>query len=390
MKKLISCILVCLSVLLFLSFATAEGSEYVDDLFLQDFSASLNARWKVAGDSLNKSKGISLVNIELDYLKKYYSSSFEDQKLRNYARAYIKALDSQLQGMSTYYGSNDTLYNYYWTTNGYNVRAYIIYCIDSEYGLDIQPMNYSSYSQLLSAGIENLYVNYGWTTKNGRKQFVDGTRQVAKGITTIDKKPYYFDQNGFMLTNGFISYNHKMYYAQADGQLLTGWQVLNGVQYYFTRRGAMAVGPTEIAGAVYYFNESGMLSSGWNKYGEKWYYVQPTGLASIGWQNIGGVWYYFLSSGEMATGWIFDGTVKYYFDGSGAMQTGWIQSGNSWYYLEPSGAMAKGWKELKEGRNKVWYYFQDDGAMATGWLQINGQWEFFANNGSWQYTWTGN
>jgi hypothetical protein len=75
----------------------------------------------------------------------------------------------------------------------------------------------------------------------------------------------------------------------------------------------------EIDKKWYYFNEDGIMSTGWINYNEKWYNLSETGEMNIGWINDNGTCYFTNSSGEMETGTIgIDGEV-YTFSDSGAM-----------------------------------------------------------------------
>ncbi len=60
----------------------------------------------------------------------------------------------------------------------------------------------------------NTYIgNIGWVQKDG--------------------KWYDYDDKGNLITNSWIKYKGKKYYAGKDGAVLTGWQTINKCKYYF-------------------------------------------------------------------------------------------------------------------------------------------------------------
>lgn len=138
----------------------SEGEiELSDEAFLKDFSSGLVARWEVPDQDVNimSDKQVieyysMLVNSELSYVSKYSDYSFVDEKLGNYAYAYINGLNTQLVAVTEYKGKDESQYSQYWS-EGYNIRARYIYLINKEYGLDI-PSTYSSVlSEIVGKGI---------------------------------------------------------------------------------------------------------------------------------------------------------------------------------------------------------------------------------------------
>lgn len=142
-----------------------EGATVLtDESFLTDMSSGLCARWAVPDEdtSIMSDKQLiqyfsKLVNSELVYVSKYSDYEFEDKTLGQYAHAYINALQSQFIGITEYKGKDENLYNQYWMTDGYYVRARYIYLINKTYGLEI-PSEYNiAYKEMVNIGL--LYNN---------------------------------------------------------------------------------------------------------------------------------------------------------------------------------------------------------------------------------------
>jgi len=191
-----------------------------------------------------------------------------------------------------------------------------------------------------------------WISKDGSYYYAGDYGEIAKGLQKIGKATYYFDENGVMQK---------------------GWQQIDGKYYYFKSSGAMVTGLQTISGKKYYFNDQGVMQTGWIKIDDQYYYFASSGAMQTGWQKISGKWYLFSDEGVMLTGWQKSGSSWYYFQASGAMATGWLKISDKWYYFGSSGAMATNWQKI-DGK---WYYFGSSGVMATGWQEISGKWYYF-------------
>lgn len=100
----------------------------------------------------------------------------------------------------------------------------------------------------------------------------------------------------------------------------------------------------KIDGTWYYFDENGyMLSEKWKKRPDgTWYYFDKSGEMATDWNKINGKWYYFSRDGAMVTGW-----VKYYDNwylldaANGDMKSDcFVRYNDGWYLLLPDGRMA--------------------------------------------------
>ncbi len=246
-----------------------------------------------------------------------------------------------------------------------------------------------------------------WKTKKGKKYYYGADGELAKGLTVIKGKTYFFSLNkgvmqtgwktvngkkyyfaesgtskGVMQNSGFLKINGNYYYFNSDGTVQTGWKTIAGRGvYYFaesgTSKGILQTGLRTINGNIYYFAESGaargvMQNSGFLKINGNYYYFNSDGTAQTGWKTIEGRGvYYFAESGAskgiLQTGLQTIDGKTYYFGESGAargvMQTGWKTiNGKKYYFIESGdskGTAQTGW--IKSG--VYYYYFNEAGDM---------------------------
>ena len=111
---------------------------------------------------------------------------------------------------------------------------------------------------------------------------------AAVPVLADEEKPEETVQTGWIKE----SYTYKKatfynwYYADSNGELVKGWDVINGVTYYFSEDdGRMySDGIHEIDGNDYFFYLSGALGTGWI-YDDVWYYADSNGVLQSGWQT---------------------------------------------------------------------------------------------------------
>ena len=269
--------------------------------------------------------------------------------------------------------------------------------------------------------------------ETGWKQDARGFRYVREDGTSlnagwyvIDGKWYYFDADGYRLSNRWIG----SYFLKDDGTMATSEWVENGT-YYVNAAGIYQTGWLKLDGKWYYLNGIGAKQTGWIQVGGTWYYGAPGtgalleqewldntyyfhagGAMAKGWVIIDGNYHYFYSNGAQVTNawigsyylksdgvmatseWVENGT--YYVNGAGIYQTGWLKLDGKWYYLNGIGAKQTGWIQvggtwyygaLGTGAllEQEWldntYYFHAGGAMAKGWVIIDGNYHYFYSNG---------
>lgn len=100
-----------------------------------------------------------------------------------------------------------------------------------------------------------------------------------------------------------------------------------------------ATGWKEIDKKWYYFREDGVMSTGWLNYNEKWYNLSSSGIMETGWKEINEKWYHFNTDGVMNSGWINDNGTWYYTNSSGEMETGTLGIDGKVYIFSNSGVM---------------------------------------------------
>lgn len=334
--------------------------------------------------------------------------------------------------------------------------------------------------------IEDLYTwgDSDWYFANGDGSIVTGWKQIggkwyyfaeyngrmySDGSYEIDGKRYAFNKDGHMLGQGGgwvkdeTEWGENWFFSNSDGSLISGWKQIGGTWYYFDEYGyMMSNGSDVIDGTPYAFGEDGAMlgrNGGWVKItpnrwwydsqnkehkeaGEPpmWYYAEKGGALVTGWKKLDGVWYYFGENGRMATGTVRteDGTYQcdpntgallgsaggwtkvehsyMYYDGTGrkvvepreywiftekggkAVENGWktiggktyafingrmAQSGTAHvddkvYVFDKDGTLSKGgWVEgITSGGKTSWYYANSDGTAKTGWVKSGSKWYY--------------
>lgn len=216
----------------------------------------------------------------------------------------------------------------------------------------------------------------GWQKENNQWRYYEDNQPVSnwKKIAGVW---YYFNQDGFMLSNtifndyllnnsgalaesSWVKIDNQWYYATEDGKVTrNNWKKIAGVWYRFDENGIM------ISNAVYddyLFKASGVLAeNSWVKIGDKWYYGNQEGKINRDkWAKIDGLWYRFDESGVMLSATIYK---DYLLKTSGAMaENAWAKLEDKWYYATDSGkAIRDKWEKI----NGSWYSFHKDGDMLS-------------------------
>ena len=216
----------------------------------------------------------------------------------------------------------------------------------------------------------------GWQKENNQWRYYEDNQPVSnwKKIAGVW---YYFNQDGFMLSNtifndyllnnsgalaesSWVKIDNQWYYATEDGKVTrNNWKKIAGVWYRFDENGIM------ISNAVYddyLFKASGVLAeNSWVKIGDKWYYGNQEGKINRDkWAKIDGLWYRFDESGVMLSATIYK---DYLLKTSGAMaENAWAKLEDKWYYATTSGKIIRDkWEKISGS----WYYFNKDGDMLS-------------------------
>lgn len=226
------------------------------------------------------------------------------------------------------------------------------------------------------------------TTASGKMYTTSEAPGYYVGWHKIDKKQYYFNSNGIMVT-GWQKIKSgdttKTYYFGTNGVMCTGLCTIDNKKYIFSSSGALQYGLITYSGKVYsansttgvlavetwvgdrYFREDGTMAVNQWIYG-KWVGSDGrfTGTTKkIYWIRENGATYYYDANSVMKKGFITVSGKKYYLDSvTGALRYGWFKVGNYTYYSDSKGVVQTGkWVDKK--------YLKSSGAMATGWLTVN-------------------
>lgn len=139
-----------------------------------------------------------------------------------------------------------------------------------------------------------------WWYDNG-----DGTRPVSEWVWIDGNNDglaecYYFDNNGWLLTNTITPDNYSVDLNGAwttDGIVQTRSTVLTPSQDIANP----AIGWQWDGTDWKYFLYGSYLTSQWHKISGKWYYFNENSVMATGFQEIEGDYYYFTSSGALKT-----------------------------------------------------------------------------------------
>jgi len=107
----------------------------------------------------------------------------------------------------------------------------------------------------------NSFYNSSVTTLKSKNNTLIETFCATHGFIFVNLTP-----NGWVKENG----RYRFY---IDHVAQTGFLKVNGKTYYFDDEGYMLTDWQKINGKWYYFNPSGSMKTGWLKQGEKWYYL---------------------------------------------------------------------------------------------------------------------
>lgn len=198
-------------------------------------------------------------------------------------------------------------------------------------------------AMMLSAVPAQTYAaeNRWYKTENGWMYGNKESGEYAAGkVKTINKKTYFFYEDGIMASNEIVPITYKnsegkekqgVAFALPDGSLAKGWVALDGKLDITESEGSIVVNDPKCL----------TLAKDANKEGTQWYHFNSKMAMTLGDET----------QSELIK---LDG--EYRFDEKGRMVRGWWESGN---------------ERRKE-------YFEQDGERATNkWLNIDGDWYYF-------------
>ncbi|MBQ6583225.1 MAG: hypothetical protein IJH77_05295 [Mogibacterium sp.] len=209
----------------------------------------------------------------------------------------------------------------------------------------------------------------GWVSSDGGKRYYyTASDYYTSALKSVDGKLYYFDANGYVTygvfkadgvyryadtssgavrtTQGWITWNSKRYYSNAEGVLYSGRFIsVSGKKYYMTAAASAATGIFQTAEAAYYYADStGLVTTaqGWITVSGKKYYAAAGGqLYANRTISVSGRKYHMAPAAYVITGihkWEGD---YYYSDSAGVLRTaqGWVTSGYLRYYAASGGKL---------------------------------------------------
>lgn len=139
----------------------------------------------------------------------------------------------------------------------------------------------------------------GWNTMaDGRKKYYRQGRYLT-GLVTISQKQYFFDKNGYLLSNAWgtlgskkyrtnkngtiiknklITVDKNVYYMDKNGVMAKGWKTFKAGKSYFGSNGARVTGLKKIGKNRYYFNKKGIMQTGTKEADGTTYYLNEKGI----------------------------------------------------------------------------------------------------------------
>lgn len=196
---------------------------------------------------------------------------------------------------------------------------------------------------------------------NGHKQYKDSSGNFVKNDwAEIKGKKYFFDMNGYLVTNQWVrdeyyvddkgamqtnywydDKNGKMYYLGKDGKYVKDTiMTIDNNEYAFNTSGELVKNaPYASNGAGYYFGNDGKIdkTEGYKNVSGTYCYVKNDGSLLLNdWKEDEGKWYYFNDLGLMLKNSFVDG--GYYVDENGEMvKDREIKIGSDTYVFDSNG-----------------------------------------------------
>lgn len=228
--------------------------------------------------------------------------------------------------------------------------------------------NGQEYSNWYYAESDGNIARGGFKQMEGNWYYFDANGLSYRKRWYIDsgKKRYYFDDDGIMQDSGWFKIiatnastgvvTEYWYYAQQDGAVMTdGIHEIDGQAYYFDANGLMYKDRwiSGKNGKRQYIGKNGVMPR------EEWFSI--SGIRSNGEEYTN--WYYADSNGYiLKDGWHTIDGKEYYMNASGVMYTGWFTiNDDSPYYCDETGARLYGWQKLKIPEN----WSDDNEVVAT-------------------------
>ena len=230
---------------------------------------------------------------------------------------------------------------------------------------------------------DGIFVRNDWYEINGGKYYFDGNGYLLTNQWINDE--YLVDENGKLVTNYWYEENGKTYYLGPDGKYYKDdIYKIDGKEYLFDDKGALVKDTVSVDtkndNKITLIDKRGIMvkDEGLYELSLGKFYVDKDGyVIENGWKNINGNDRYFGELGVMVdNGFALAKDVKkstdseakkwcYIKDESGktvVVTNDWVQKSGKWYYAGDDGILLSNeWKKIDDDE----YYFKDQCDMAV-------------------------
>lgn len=247
------------------------------------------------------------------------------------------------------------------------------------------------------------YVKNEFRWINGKWYYFDAQGHMLTGWQNINGYSYYFEDSGAMSASQYVdgywlnadgtwTYPYRAswrlnsvgwWYGDDSGWYARNqWETINGIDYYFDNNGYM-VSNRYIQG--YWLGADGGLrypyQASWQINPRGWRYGDTAGwYARNQWESIDGVYYYFDDDGYMVANKYVQG---YWLGADGAWRypyrASWRLNSRGWWYGDATGWYARNQWESIDG---TYYFFDRNGYLLAN-QYIGGYW--LGASGAWTY-----
>lgn len=257
------------------------------DLLMQDMIGEINSAKTDVSDGLNEVAnmyGYSTTNFQ-DFMSGSYSddlvSKFENGEFSTAVDS-LTAIENSVSGITDkILAAQDTYYNGVIDAitegNDYSLQVNDDGTITKISGSSGTSGSGNSAPTSSGSGAGNSDGGGTWQ-QDGQKwwyQYSDGS-YAQNGFKNIDNKQYYFDENGYMISDQFVQGKWLDHNGEASGEyqwkedgsdwtyenndgstIKNAWAAIDGEWYYFDENGHMVTGKYSIAGKSYSFGTNG-------------------------------------------------------------------------------------------------------------------------------------
>ncbi len=225
---------------------------------------------------------------------------------------------------------------------------------------------------------DNGYLVTGYQNINGKNLYFnyDGVQVKDQFINVSGENVYFNGKDGSEVMNDFIIHDGKEYYADNQGHLVTGYQLINGQHMYFNEDGSQIKDViVNLNGKLMYFDKDtgAQVSNRFVLYNGNVFYANNDGNLVTGYQHIGDHYLYFNSDGTQVKGQFvkINNEDKYFNESDGYQVTNnFVFNDGNIYYLDAEGLKVTGYQQI-DGQEM---YFDNNGIQEKGkFVNINGK-----------------